>query len=378
MRSGLRVIVLAASALALVFSTRAARGERPESPTSGVFVLPLMTDDADDQADALTRTLRARVRNMPAWSLTETTQSFETLSIALRCPPKPDEGCLARIADQLHADHYIWGTMSRAHAEVIVELRLWSRDGPEAQVSATYPDNLKDPESPRLRAVAVRLLETLTHASAEGSVVVHAGTGGGAVLIDGVERATLSAGTAKIVTGQGAHIVAVRVPGLVAAQRTVDVGPAPRDVTFALSPAPAESETESAQVDTRKLVGYSGIAAGAVLVVAGAIEMGRWVDDKRTSDQQRALVPASITDVCKAQGNAAAAAACQTTKSETTAAVLAWVFTLAGVAVAGTGTWLLWTSGRQGDRPQNVARPPVEIVPTIGPQAGSLAVRMTF
>ena len=36
----------------------------------------------------------------------------ETLSIALKCPPKPDPACLKRIGDQLKADHYVWGTMA--------------------------------------------------------------------------------------------------------------------------------------------------------------------------------------------------------------------------------------------------------------------------
>jgi hypothetical protein len=169
----------------------------------------------------------------------------------------------------------------------------------------------------------------------------------------------------------------VRVPGFLAAEQTVDVGASPRDVTFSLT-AEAASESAGAPVDTRKWLGYGGIAVGATLLVVGAIEMGRWVDDSRTSDQQRALVPSSITDVCKAQGNAAAAAACQTARSQQTAAILAWVFSLAGVAFAGAGTYLLVTSAPQGDRPQNAARAPVEIVPTIGPQTRSLDLRVTF
>ena len=76
-------------------------------------MLSLWTDDADDQADALTQALRSRVRQAQGWSLLETPQSFETLAIALKCPPKPDAPCLQRIGDQLHADHYVWGTMAR-------------------------------------------------------------------------------------------------------------------------------------------------------------------------------------------------------------------------------------------------------------------------
>ena len=69
-----------------------------------------------------------------------------TLSLALRCPPTPNQSCLDRIGDQLHADHYVWGTMAKEKAgEVSAELRLWSRGKPQVEASEMYSDNLKDP-----------------------------------------------------------------------------------------------------------------------------------------------------------------------------------------------------------------------------------------
>src|SRR5271167_3154188 len=88
--------LLAALALAVLVGTRDASAQ-VRAPTP-LVVLPLTTDAADDQADALTRALRARVEALPAWALQESAQSFETLSIALRCPTKPDGACLERIA----------------------------------------------------------------------------------------------------------------------------------------------------------------------------------------------------------------------------------------------------------------------------------------
>src|SRR6516164_1118081 len=99
--------VLATSVLGLAASP--SRAEPPNGRATPVYILTLWTDDSDDQADALTQALRSRVRQASGWSLLETNQSFETLSIALKCPSKPDPPCLQRIGDQLHADHYVWG-----------------------------------------------------------------------------------------------------------------------------------------------------------------------------------------------------------------------------------------------------------------------------
>src|SRR5579863_7411026 len=103
----------ALSAAATITVSLAARADTPNPSAAPVYVLTLSTDDADDQADALTQALRARIRQARGWSIVETPQSFETLAIALKCPPKPDVACLQRIADQLHADHFIWGSLSK-------------------------------------------------------------------------------------------------------------------------------------------------------------------------------------------------------------------------------------------------------------------------
>ena len=65
--------------------------------------------------------------------------SFETLAIALRCPPTPNQACLDRIGEHLHADHYVWATMAKEKAgEVTADVRLWSRGKPavDARVGA--------------------------------------------------------------------------------------------------------------------------------------------------------------------------------------------------------------------------------------------------
>src|SRR5258708_35958648 len=101
------VALLCAFASALVASPL--RAEPPNAKATPAYVLSIWTDEADDQADALTQAIRAQVRQAAEWSLLETTQSFETLAIALKCPSRPDPPCLLRIGDHLKADHYVWG-----------------------------------------------------------------------------------------------------------------------------------------------------------------------------------------------------------------------------------------------------------------------------
>ncbi len=136
---------------------RPARAEPPNAKAMPVYVLSILTDDADDQADALTQALRSRVRQAPGWSLLETPQSFETLSIALRCPPTPDAACLQRIGDQLHADHYVWGTLAKKKGgEVVADVHFWTRGKPQTDASETYSDNLKERQRRRRCAPSPR------------------------------------------------------------------------------------------------------------------------------------------------------------------------------------------------------------------------------
>src|SRR5258708_33175418 len=146
------------------------RADEPIAKAVPVYVLAVWTDDADDQAEALTRALRWRAAHAPGWSLLETTQSFETLAIALKCPPKPDAACLLRIGDQLKADHYIWGTMDKrkgAAGELNASLHLWTRGKAGADARKAFPDTLGDPSADdSLRTVAADLFGQLTGASA--------------------------------------------------------------------------------------------------------------------------------------------------------------------------------------------------------------------
>jgi hypothetical protein len=382
-------LVFAACSLAaaLVAVARPAHAEPPNARATPVYVLSIWTDDADDQAEALTQALRARVRQAQGWSLLETTQSFETLAIALKCPSKPDAGCLQRIAEQLHADRYVWGTMAKKKGpgEVTADLHLWARGKGDTEAAETYSDNLKDASDESLKQVSARLFGKLTGGAAGGTLVVHAGSGAGYVLVDGSQRATLEGGVARLDVPMGAHTVAVRVPGFdaPAQQATIPAG-TEQEITFALTPAaapPVEGESHSS-FPARKVLTYGAFIAGAGLLVGSGVEVGVWVSDSNKSKDDRKNVPASVTDVCATEVNSFAQDACRRSKDAVTASTLAWILGGAGVALVGTGLVLALTdkgSSESHDATTPAARRPrVDVLPVVGARGGKLDLRVTF
>jgi hypothetical protein len=390
-----RVLALGLAILAVCFCMlppRAARAAPPATQTTLVYVLTIWTDDADDAADALTQALRAQVRSSPGWSLVDSTQSFETLAIALRCPPKPDPACLQRIGDQLHAGHYVWGTVARhkGTSEVEADVHLWARGRPSIDTSGTFADSVKDGSDPALRSIASRMWEELQGTTPPATLVVHAGAAGGTVVVDGDERETLRAGVARVTVTAGEHTVAVRVPGFRAAPQTASVAArAERDVEFTLAPIPASAQATTQEptheagrgAPVQRILGYSAIVVGAGLLVAAGVEAANWMSDKNASDADRANVPNTVPNVCDYQSSPAQDA-CQKGKDAKTASVLGWVFAGAGVALAGTGTWLVLSdsgadsSHREARR--TVTAPTVRIVPELGLRTQAIAVRVSF
>jgi hypothetical protein len=376
------------AAAAIGPAARTAHAEPPNAKATPVYVLSIWTDDADDQADALTQALRSRVRQAQGWSLLETPQSFETLAIALKCPARPDPPCLQRIADQLHADHYIWGLMGKKKTpgEVTADMHLWSRGKPEGDASESYSENLKDASDESLRQIATRLFGKISGGVAGGTLVVHAGSGGGSVTVDGVDKGALEGGVARIDVGGGSHSIGVRVPGFESPVQPTSVAlGAEQELTFTLSPAvvPGAEPTTHSSFPLRKVATYSALVAGVGLLVVGGVEGLAWMNDSNTSKTDRGNVPPSVTDVCKTGYNAAAVDACAKSKDAITASSLGWTFAGVGAALVATGFVLMVTDHGSSDSPRDTttgatAKPKVDVVPLMGTRGGGLDLRVTF
>jgi hypothetical protein len=332
--------------LAWCLGSGLARADPPTAKTVPLYVLAIWTEDSDDQADALTKALRWRVRQEPRWALLETSQSFETLAIALKCPPTPDPACLLRIGDQLKADHYVWGTMDRkgTPGEVSAEMHLWIRARPSVEADQAFTDTLKDAGEEPLRVIAANIFDRLT------------GTG----------SASIAASASPIASASAESAVEATVAPV---QPLANPAPAPAP---AAQPFPA-----------RKALAYSALALGAGFLVVGAVETAKWISDGNASTDDRQSVPRSVTDVCADVTRLQAVDACSKSKDAVTASTVAWIFAGVGAALAGTGVWLIATDHGTPNTPSSelalaVRAPRLEFLPSIEPRAGRLDVRVTF
>src|SRR5262249_20046685 len=114
----------------IMLSPRSARADSSPSHSVSVAVLALDSDDAEEQADALSGALRSRIRSSQGWSLVETNQSLGMLTAALRCSGKPlTADCAQRISDQIRAERYIYGYVTKGPqaSQVTAEIHLFQR-----------------------------------------------------------------------------------------------------------------------------------------------------------------------------------------------------------------------------------------------------------
>jgi hypothetical protein len=377
--------LLAATALVGPMSVGLAVAEPPSAKAQPVYALSIQTDDADDQADALTQALRSRVRQAQGWSLLESPQSFEMLSIALKCPARPDAGCLQRVGDQLRTDRYMWGTMvKRPAGQVTADLHMWTRGKGDVDVAEAYSDNLKDASDESLRGVAARLFAKLTGGVSGVTVVIHAGSGKGTVLVDGAERGALDGGTARVDVPTGSHTLTVKVPGFESQSRTATIMMAgDQELNFTLNPVAAPQPEQPAAPSARKVGEWSAIAVGGALLAAGAVMGVKWIVDYNHGKDLQNRVSSQNRDACQTQDSTQAQQLCETSHTVTTDYTLAWIFGAAGAAVLGTGVLLLMTdrstkdeAPAAGDAPQ--AKPRLDVIPQVGTTSASLGLRLAF
>src|SRR5207237_1908433 len=86
---------------AVLLSAISVRAEPPGPGVLPVQVIAIQTDEAEDQAEALTAAIRSRVRALRGYSLYESDFALEVLTLSLKCGEVPDEPCQTKIADQI-------------------------------------------------------------------------------------------------------------------------------------------------------------------------------------------------------------------------------------------------------------------------------------
>lgn len=382
-----RFWMVLASVVALTSILTMARVARAE-PTQ-VAVLPIDSEDAEDQAEALTTALRSRVKDSPALRLSETSQSLGVLTTALKCSRVPDMTCQTKIADQLKLERYVWGTMQKSPgSQVTVELHLFQRGKPAAPIRETYSDNLRDQNDETLRKVAQRLLDRLLGRTA-GTVVVRVSPAvAGEVVVDAGRRVPLSGGSARVEVAYGAHAVEVVAKGYGSQKREVAVPPG-GDVAVDVTLTPTPAEGPKVAVDTksfpiRTVAGFGAIGVGAAAGIVSGIFTAQWLDLKSQQAEHIALAPKGL-DVCSNEarsqtqnGGGEADIACRNSEDAKKKSIVAW--TAGGIAAGaiGIGVFLVLTDkGDSGEKPPSKASR-VRAIPDVGPQGGSLTVVGAF
>jgi hypothetical protein len=303
-----------------------------------VQVVAIMSDDAHEQAQALTIALKSAVAKDARWELQNGDFSLEVMVTALNCPAPPDASCLGKIASKIGAERFVWGSMKKEGGNVVAKLRFWDQGNPATETALKYSSNLNDAADDKLVEVARGALKELVGAPI-GTLVVLAGKTDGEIWVDGRRAAKVRDGRVRLTLPEGEHQVEFRVTGYHPVSSTVTIAsgeqadltlePAAQRAESPDSPAPGSS---SGSASSQRTLGWIGIGVGGAFAAGSLYSM---------------LRVASIGEDPAFDGLAAAS--------------------------AGTGAVLLLTDSGKTRREQQTIR----LRPSFRPSAGSTRVDLT-
>lgn len=396
----LRHLVISALALGPVAAVAGPAHADPAGPTAlPVQVVAIHSDDAEDQAEALTSALRSAVRRARGWSLPGGDFSLEVIALALKCGDVPDEACQARIGEHIKAERYIWGTLRRSKKkQVAVDLHLYRRGEPATVAEYTYNDNLTEPGDDALKKVASDALEKLTGGPPKGDVRIKTSLTNGDLFIDGEPSGSVRNGEQSMQLPVGEHSIEVR--GVFTKEvGLVTVHPS-SSVELVLAPPGAarhEEATDEASASSKppggrwqKTAGYVSLGVGGAFVLGGLYSMlkvNALNHDDKVDDYRKGFTrdhdiceEAAIGNMSTVPGAARPPEMQDICKQGTTFKTLQYVFYGAGALALGAGTYLLLTAD-EGTSPADTAasgRGRVRVAPAVGPGLAAVDVNVTF
>ncbi len=396
---------MAAFGAALLAVPAAARAEAPGPGASAVHVVGLDTDDADEQADAFTAVLRARLKEMPGFSLGDSQQALGMLTTAMKCKGKqPDGDCEQKIATQLSAERFIWGTVQKSKGQATVELHLFRRGkGSSPPVRESYPDTLKDPRDPALQKIASKLLGQLLgvpSAAQPATARVRANNYDCPVAVDGERKGELDHGALQLEVGPGPHTFELLKP-CVTVKKTVTIpagGSALVDLSGATTTPP--KETGGGGTNIRPIVGWSLVGVGVASIAFSSFFGVRYLKNRSDAQDKWTSAPASSfvgvivsrdangkesysfdsgkcssAAAAPATGTASDRSLCDANTNATTNSTVFWVAAGAGAALVTGGIIVLVTGDKEDkqpvkgrvDGPRNI-----QIAPVLGSTSGAV------
>lgn len=378
-------VAFCAAALALLIpATVLAQGKRAQ-------VINIDSDDAEDQADALTSALKSRARGT-GWAVLDTPNALGPLLMALKCPPKPDAACLARMGDQLKVGRFLWGTMHKAPGKsVSAELHLWTKGKPDQVAKETYSENLKDQNDDALRKIAQRLFEKVVPATGRPpppvvperptiAVTLDVNVGDGVVYVDGAERGKLDKGHATVaITAGEPHEIEVRSPGYAPGKQSVNATAATSVTLELVSSAPPPPPAPSKPFPVWTVVGLSTMALGVGFGVAGVAEGVAFTDlqGQNTKDHTNTTYQ-GVKDFCVDTPAGPSSDPCKHIQAADMARTLEFVFFGIGGALIATGAVIVLVAPRGSHKDEAPPVSSVRVVPTFGPGGGGLTLGGTF
>ncbi len=371
LRLALAIVMLAL----LVAVPRAARADVSSAHSVSVAVLAFESEDAEEQADALTGSLRSRIRASQGWSLVETSQSLGMLTAALRCSGKPlPSDCQQRIGEQIKSERYIYGYVTKGPVgQVTAEVHLYQKGKPDTLIKESYADNLKDQNDDTLRKVAQRILDRLG-GTAVGTVVVRMGTENGEVIVDGDKHVPLSNGLARVELAPGGHSVEVQVAG--GSQKRNVVVTAGKETVVEMSPGGSSGDPgrDDKPFPTRKILGGGLMVLGAIATTVGIVSIANWASVQDKDDEGSPYRQFQGEDACNA--GSAGKELCDFHKDSERSSIIAWITTPTGLLMLGAGGYLFFVDGGSTEKTAKVKapKPKTNVMPTLG----GLVIRGTF
>jgi hypothetical protein len=366
----------------------------PAAPEDGelpVAVLTLQTLDAFEQADALTSALKVVTEQAPGWSVPSERKEWalQVLVLSLGCKEPPDAACEEKIAGEIKADRFLWGTMEKKGSDVVGELHLWQRGIGSKSTPFRYSANLKDSADESLLAVARERFLEVAGPPVGGTLEIDAGGVSGTVQIDGKEVGSLSAGKATFPVSLGAHRVEVLARGYEPMEARFEIK---ARATERVSLVPVKVEKG---VDLLKVFGFTslglGVGAAGVATFAGVqvISIGDDVAPYKSGELAATGGPAIAKgkDGCEPGtantypnliGGSAAQRDEFATLCSNSATYELLQFTLwpaAGV-LAGAGATMLGFADWSDDEEETAL--PFRIEPRFGPGVADVSLRMKF
>jgi PEGA domain len=385
---------------AMLTSAGAARAADPGPDTQPLNVVAIEGNDAEDQAEALTKALRNAVRASGGWSLSPGDYSMEVLVLSMKCADPPDATCQAKIADEIKVDRYIWGYLKKLkNGNVAGELALWVRGKGTTKTPIEYSANLTEANDDSLKRVANDAFNKLTGGSPKGGVHVKAGAEGGQLFIDGEPIGALTNGEATLQIPSGTHTLMVKAPGYDDAQTQVVIKPGKTsDVALTLTKA-----TPKGGPSGRAIAGVAMLSGGVLVAGAGGIVGLIQISKNSTTEKlpgYQALQddPGDLAgkSPCDFATNHAGGftnpkaspkvdidqaamkkviSGCNTNKTLTTMEIILYP---TGAVLAGVGLYLLITAPSSAKPAQSASASRWSFDPLVGPTGGKLDVTYHF